>query len=133
MVSIALKEDKSSPIFDSFKDSIKFEKAIYPPVLGWHNCPANLILESEGIFSEIKNGTFETKGFVLAGEHKPKDISGEFRIGFDRMPTFQNEEFWNLPDKYRNIIYPDFPHSITVDGEYFEYQSSKPIERWCLI
>ncbi len=133
LVSIALNDDKSSSIFEDFKRSLKDGKAVYPPVLGWHNCPANLMLESEGDFAEIKNGTFETKGFVLAGEHKPKDISGEFRIGFDRMPTFQNEEFWNLPDKYRNVIYPDFPHSITVDGEYYEYQSSKSIERWCLI
>lgn len=133
LVSIALKGDHSNSIFEEFKLSIKEEQAIYPPVLGWHNCPANLQWESEGDFSEIKNGTFETKGFVLAEGHKLKIISGEFRIGFDKMPTFQNEDFWNLPEKYKNVIYPDCPHSISVEGHYYEYQSSKKKEQWCLI
>lgn len=133
LVSIALNSERSNSIFEEFKHSVKDELAVYPPVLGWHNCPANLKWESEGDFSIIKSGTFETKGFVIAGEHTPKDISGGFRIGFDKMPTFQNEDFWNLPDKYKNVIYPDFPHSITVEGKYYEYQSSKEIEKWCLI
>lgn len=133
LVSIALKNDQSNSIFEKFKQYIKEEQAIYPAVLGWHNCPASLHWESEGDFSEIKHGTFETKGFVLAGEHKPKDISGGFRIGFDKMPTFQTEDFWNLPDKYRNVIYPDCPHSISVEGEYYEYHTSEKTEQWCLI
>jgi CRISPR-associated protein Cas5 subtype I-B len=133
LVSIALKNNQSNSIFEEFKQSVKEQQAVYPPVLGWHNCPANLQWESEGNFSEMKNGIFETKGFVLANEHKPKDLSGGFRIGFDKMPTFQTDDFWNLPDKYKNVIYPDFPHSISVDGDYFEYQSSKELERWCLI
>jgi CRISPR-associated protein Cas5 subtype I-B len=133
LVSIALRDEHSISIFEDFMMAIKQEEAVYPPVLGWHNCPANLQWKSEGEFSEIQNGTFETKGFVIAGEHTPKDISGGFRIGFDKMPTFQNEDFWNLPDKYKNVIYPDSPHSITVEGKYYEYQSSKDIEKWCLI
>ncbi len=133
LVSIALKNDQSNSIFEKFKQAIKEQHAVYPPVLGWHNCPANLQWESEGDFSEIKNGTFETNGFVLAGEHKPKNISGGFRIGFDKMPTFQTEDFWNLPDKYKNVIYPDCPNSISVEGDYYEYQSSEKTEQWCLI
>ena len=133
LVSLALTNERSKLIFNEFKLAIKEETAEYPPVLGWHNCPANLQWESEGFFSEVKNGVFETKGFVLAEEHKPKDISGEFRIGFDRMPTFQDDDLWNLPDKYKNVIYPDYPHSILVEGKYYEYQSSEKQERWCLI
>jgi CRISPR-associated protein Cas5h len=133
LVSIALKDERTKSIFEDFKISIIQEHTVYPPVLGWHNCPANLQWESEGDFSEIRNGTFETKGFVLTDKHKPKDISGRFRIGFDKMPTFQDAEFWNLPDKYKNVIYPDCPHSISVEGEYYEYQSAKGIEKWCLI
>ncbi|MDD2634928.1 MAG: CRISPR-associated protein Cas5 [Bacteroidales bacterium] len=133
LVSIALKGDQSNSIFEDFKQYVKKGQSVYPTVLGWHNCPANLQWESEGNFSAMKNGIFETKGFVLANEHKPKDISGGFRIGFDKMPTFQTEDFWNLPDKYKNVIYPDCPHSISVDGDYYEYQSSKELERWCLI
>lgn len=133
LVSIALHDERSSSIFENLKLYIKEEQAVYPPVLGWHNCPASLLWESEGDFSDIKNGSFETKGFVIAGEHTPKVISGGFRIGFDKMPTFQSEDFWNLPDKYQNVIYPDCPHSISVEGKYYEYQSSKELERWCLI
>jgi len=133
LVSIALKNEQSNSLFENFKISIKQEQSIYPPVLGWHNCPADLKWKSEGEFSEIKKGEFETKGFVLAWEHKLKDISGSFRIGFDKMPTFQNADFWNLPEKYKNVIYPDYPNSITVEGEYYKYQSSNCIEKWCLI
>jgi CRISPR-associated protein Cas5 subtype I-B len=133
LVSIALKDEHSISIFEDFKKAIKLDEAIYPPVLGWHNCPANLQWKSEGEFSEIRNGTFETKGFILSGEHTLKDISGEFRVGFDKMPTFQNDDFWNLPEKYRNVIYPDCPHSISVEGEFYEYQTSTKTEKWCLI
>ena len=133
LVSIALNSKRSIPIFDEFKHSIKDEKAVYPPVLGWHNCPANLKWESEGDFSSIETGIFETKGFVLAGEHNPKDILGGFRVGFDRMPTYQTDDFWNLPEKHKNVIYPDCPYSIQVEGAFYEYHSSKNTEKWCLI
>ncbi len=133
LVSIALKDEWSKSIFEEFQHSIKNELAVYPPVLGWHNCPANLKWNSEGDFSAIKSGVFETKGFVLAGEHTPKDILGEFRVGFDKMPTYQTDDFWNLPEKYKNVIYPDSPHSISVEGAYYEYHSSNGTEKWCLI
>jgi CRISPR-associated protein Cas5 subtype I-B len=132
LVSIALKDKRSDSIFEEFKKSIKDEIAVYPPVLGWHNCPANLKWESEGEFSELKNGDFETYGFVLA-EHIPKYFSGQFRIGFDKMPTFQNDDFWNLPERYKNVIYPDCPYFIKVNGEYYEYNSAEKSEKWCLI
>lgn len=133
LVSIALKNERSGSIFNDFKIAIKHENAVYPPVLGWHNCPANLYWVSDGEFSEVKTGVFETKGFVLAGEHKPKNVSGEFRIGFDKMPTYQDNDFWNWPDKYKNVIYPDSPHSIEVYGMYYEYHSKQELEKWCLI
>jgi CRISPR-associated protein Cas5 subtype I-B len=132
LVSLALKEKRSEKIFDEFNVALQNEDAIYTPVLGWHNCPANLQWRSEGNFSEIRNGTFETNGFVLA-THKPKNFSSGFRIGFDKLPTFQNDDFWNLPDKYENVIYPDCPNSITVEGDYYEYKLSEKVEKWCLI
>lgn len=133
LVSIALNNERSVQIFEDFKHSIRDDIAVYPPVLGWHNCPANLQWESEGYFSEMRNGIFDTKGFVLAGEHSPKNILGDFRVGFDRIPTYQTDDFWNLPEKYKNVIYPDCPHSIQVEGVFSEYQSSKGTEKWCLI
>lgn len=133
LVSILLKEKRSTAIFDDFMNAIKQDEAVYTPVLGWHNCPADLEFMSEGEFSEIKEGIFETSGFVLAETYELQDISGNFRIGFNKIPTFQDNDFWSLPEYNKNVIYPDCPHSITVKGEYYEYQSSNKIEKWCLI
>ena len=133
LVSIALLNEASIDIFENFKIAVKDETAEYTPILGWHNCPAILKLESEGEFSEIKEGNFVTQGFVLAEEHIPKVITGEFRIGFDKMPTLQNDDFWNIPEKYKNVIYPDCPHSISVEGKYYEYKTVNKSEKWCLI
>ena len=70
---------------------------------------------------------------MVADKHIPKDISGLFRIGFDKLPTYQNDDFWNLPDKYFNIIYPDHPHSMKVEGVFYEYNTEGITEKWCLI
>lgn len=135
LVALALKGVHSENIFNDFKESIKTEKSVYPPILGWHNCPANLEWKSEGTFSETKNGDFETRSFVVAEEHVPQNINGKFRIGFDKLPTYQDNDFWNPPLQYKNIIYPDFPHSLSVSGNYFEYNlfDSENIENWVLI
>ncbi|MDR2410533.1 MAG: CRISPR-associated protein Cas5 [Bacteroidales bacterium] len=135
LISLALQEKRSENIFDNFKNAVIQEESVYPPVLGWHNCPANLEWKSEGEFSEIKDGIFETQGFVLVGEYILQNISGEFRIGFDKMPTYQSNDFWNLPDRYKNIVYPDYPHSLSVKGKYYEYKSENinETEKWVLI
>jgi len=131
-VMLALRNNRSEKLFFDFQDSIKKNNAIYPPILGWHNCPANLKFKSIGELSELKHGIFETFGFVLVN-HIPIDFSEEFRIGFDKLPTYQNDDFWNLPEKYVNVIYPDFPYSIKVNGAYYEYITNDEIEKWCLI
>lgn len=130
-VWIALQNKRSEKLYDSFLDAVKNGNAEYPPILGWHNCPAELMFVSSGEFSDEKNGEFETVGFVVAG-CKPK-IVGEFRIGFDKMPTYQNDDFWNLPDKYVNIIYPDYSHKIAVEGKYYVYSDGNKTESLCLI
>lgn len=132
LVSIALKNNRSETTFDDFFNAVLNEEAIYTPILGWHNCPAELIFISSGKFSEEQNGDFETKGFVLSGS-KPKNFDGSFRVGFDKLPTYQNDDFWNLPEKYVNIIYPDFPHKMTVEGKYYVYSDGKKTESLCLI
>lgn len=131
-VCIALKNDRSESIFESFKQSIKDEESVYCPVLGWHNCPANLYFMSEGIFTTIAGGEFETFGFTETPPvHNPVIRDLKFRIGFEKIPTYQNDDFWNLPNKYKQVIYPDAPHSIKVIGEHFEFSINK--EKWWLI
>lgn len=131
LITIGLFNERSSCIFNNFASAVRNETAIYPPVLGWHNCPAEIRFISEGELSDIKDGEFTTKGFVKAGEYIPNVSDGEFRIGFDKMPTYQNDDFWNLPEKYVQIIYPDFPHHLTVSGKYREYSVTS--DKLCLI
>jgi CRISPR-associated protein Cas5h len=130
-VSVALKENRSKQIFEAFSTSIQEGNSIYNPVLGWHNCPADLEFISIGEFSTVKEGEFETQSFIETNQslHKPK-IDVNFRIGFEKIPTYQ-EDFWNSPDKYKNVIYPDANSSIKAAGKYFEY--SKNDEKWWLI
>ena len=76
---------------------------------------------------------FFTKSFILAKQHKIANISDDLRIGFDRIPTFQNDDFWNLPERYVDIIYPDYPHGIKVEGDYYEYVIKDYNEKWILV
>jgi len=87
------------------------------------------------MFSEKQEGVFETQGFVLAKDHVPQNFNGSFRVGFDKVPTYQNDDFWNLPEKYVNIIYPDCPHSLSFRGWYYDYlpHGKQVSEKWVLI
>jgi len=42
-------------------------------------------------------------------------------MGFDKIPTFQNDDFWNLPDKYVQVIYPSDDKKLKVEGDYHEF------------
>jgi CRISPR-associated protein Cas5 subtype I-B len=126
LVTIGLENDRSKSLFDSFKSAIKSSSAVYTPVLGLHNCPAELLFESEGELRKIDQGEFETKGFI-SSKHK----IGRFnRLGFDRVPTFQNDDFWNIPEKYVPVVYPSANESIETEGEYYIYNNSS---NWVLI
>lgn len=132
LISIALKNNRSEKIFEEFKLAIRNSEAIYTPVLGWHNCPASLFFESESDFSDKKIGEFETSSFVgKPPYHKLKTIDFHFRIGFEKIPTYQNDDFWNLPEYYREVIYPEADCKITVEGEYYEYNADR--SKWWLI
>ena len=134
LISIAMKDSRSEHEFNNFIHAVKNNEAQFTPVLGLHNCPANLYYDSEGEFSELRKGKFKTKGFISKPPtHKITDLSVTkyFRVGLDKIPTFQNDDFWNLPDKYREVIYPEANCEITVEGEYYVY--NKDGECWWLI
>jgi CRISPR-associated protein Cas5h len=130
-ISLALGNERSSDIFEKFREYVTEGNSIYTPVLGWHNCPASLEFISSGTFSKQKEGDFSTQSFVETDKklHRPKlDVS--FRVGFERIPTYQ-ENFWNLPEKYKTVIYPAANSTLNINGKYFEY--SKNQEKWWLI
>lgn len=132
LVSLALQQKRSESLFLEFSKSVKNSETVYTPVLGWHNCPASIEFYSEGEYSEIKEGIFETSGFVEKPPlHKPKLVNAAFRVGFEKLPTYQDDNFWNRPEHYKEVIYPDATYNITVEGEYYEY--SKDNSKWWLI
>lgn len=131
-VTVAIKNERSESLFLAFLAAVKNEEAIYTPVLGWHNCPAAIHFESESVFSEKQQGVFETKGFVGKPPfHKPILTNLSFRVGFEKLPTYQNNDFWNIPEYYKEVIYPDANCEIMAEGEYYEYL--KDNSKWWLI
>lgn len=132
-ISIALANKRSNQIFLDFCTSIQNSETVYPPILGLHNCPADLEWVSNGEFELRSSAIFETLGFVESGKHIPKEIDANFRIGFERLPTYQDDDMWNLPDKYTKVIYTDVQRSVKFEGEYYEYESNGLKESWWLI
>lgn len=129
-IVICLINQRSESIFDKFVTFCKEGKACYEPVLGLHNCPAEIEFREEGVFDHALEGSFETKGFVPDKYLLEGLGSMAFRIGFDTIPSFQNDDFWNLPDKYVSIIYPSGNNTIKISGEHYIFNKQS---EWCLI
>lgn len=127
-VLLGLRSDRSTGIFTNFIESVENSNACYTPVLGLHNCPAEIIFKKNGQLEYKSEGDFETYGFVST-KHKPS-LKGFSRLGFDRIPTFQNNDFWNLPEKYVQVIYPSNNNCLTVSGEHYIFNNES---KWFLI
>ncbi len=132
LITIGLQNERSADIYHRFKKSVKEELAVYTPILGWHNLPANLEWKSEGE-SELHEGDFITKGFIPLNEFAGNSLTPGTRIRFENIPTKQNDDFMNLPDKYKEVAYPDFPDSIVAKGKHYAYICNEQTENWCLI
>lgn len=129
IVGLGLRDERSRDIWTEFLDRLKAEEAVFTPVLGVHNCPASMALLSVGEF-ESREGVFSTYGFVKR-EHRPLVAHMKtFRIGFDRIPTYQNDDFWNLPDRYVEVRYPANGEAITVEGQHYVFTDGSA---WVLV
>lgn len=129
-IALALKDEKSSAIFDDFLKAIQQDEAKFTPVLGLHNCPAELHFLKSGNF-ELKTGNFATKGFITDEQiDKERIVSSKFRLGVERIPTFQNDDFWNLPERYKRVFYPSENNEIFGKGEFYEFTDGS---QWTLI
>lgn len=130
-IVLALRNERTASFFDAFQTAIEKQEAKFTPVLGLHNCPAELNFISGGEF-DAKSGDFITKGFVTE-KHQIKTeelIKSDFLLGLDKMPTFQNEDFWNLPEKYVRVIYPSESKQVAANGDYFQFSDES---QWTLI
>lgn len=128
-ILITRTSDRSKTIFEQFSQALETDESCYTPVLGLHNCPANLQLLKKEVLQK-KEGYFTTQGFITSNQELQIDGTETFRIGFEKMPTYQNDDFWNLPDRYVQINYPAEGHSLSATGEYYQTTNG---EAWVLI
>lgn len=130
-IALALKNERSASFFEAFQIAIENQEAKFTPVLGLHNCPAELSFVSLGAF-ETGSGDFVTEGFITESHqiNTSELIKTEFRLGIERIPTFQNNDFWNLPEKYVRVIYPSEDKHIYANGDYFQFSEGS---QWILI
>lgn len=129
-------DETGQQFFERFCHAIKNEKAHFTPVLGLHNCPADLLFESDGKVESAGNGRFETTGFV-SKDHNP-ELKSVARLGFEKIPTFQTDDFWNLPERYETVIYPSptgssLGQTLQASGDFFTFQSANTTTFWHLI
>ncbi len=124
-ILIGLANQRSEGIFEQFSKSLSTFETKFPPVLGLHNCPANLGVAAEFEMSEKQNGSFETKGFISRKHRIDVMKLGQLRLGLERIPTYQNDDFWNLPEHYVEVVYPSEGKSLTVTGDYYQAESGE--------
>lgn len=131
IVALALQNENSSVIFNDFISAIQKNEAKYTPVLGLHNCPAEIENVSVGEF-QMQAGNFSTKGFVKENQFDVGKTlsSNKFRVGLEKIPTFQNNDFWNLPDRYEKVIYPSEDQEVFANGEFYQFTDGS---QWTLI
>jgi len=129
-VIIGLKNNRSEKLFDDFVDACRNGQSCYEPILGLHNCPAEIIFIEEGNINHVPHGTFSTQGFVTNKHELSNFESLNFRLGFDKIPTYQNDDFWNLPESFVAIIYPSGGNELIISGEYYTFNNKS---QWCLI
>ena len=133
-VLVSLTNERSGEIFEKFTHCVKNGKASFNPTSGLANCPADIAFISKGAVSEKQAGDFTTKGFI-SKQHQI-EIGGnfDFRIGFERIPTYQNNDFWNDPEKYADVAYCSGGNSFSVKGgEYYEFQTETNTSQWHMI
>jgi CRISPR-associated protein Cas5h len=129
VVAIALSNLRSVILFQDFLTAIANDQAKYTPVFGLHNCPAEIYFTDTGEFIGAV-GDFRTKGFVLRSQKPQLNVDAPLRLGFERIPTFQDSNWWNKPDTYRDVVYPCADTVIGASGQHYTYSDG---EAWCLI
>lgn len=133
-IVLSLRNSRSKVIFDKFKEYIEKGMAHFSPTLGLANCPADIFLIAKGTVSGKLTGNFTTKGFISNSHQIEIGENFDFRIGFERIPTFQNNDFWNDPEKYADVVYCSGGSSLLVkNGDYYEFQNELGKSQWYMI
>ncbi len=78
-IALCLKNENSSAIFSEFVSAIQRNEAKFTPVLGLHNCPAEIEFIAVGDF-ETKTGDFATQDFIKAEQIDSKKLSRQINF-----------------------------------------------------
>ena len=133
LVTLALCDEceaRSRQIFEDFAAHLQNEEAHFTPVLGLHNCPAHL--EWRGFLeAQTANGQYRTSGFARR-DHEPKwdGELADMRVGYEKIPSHQDNDWWNDPDKYIPVVYPSQNGFLRANGPHFTLSNG---QSWFLI
>lgn len=133
LITLALLDEcdaRSLKIFETFASHLQNDEAYFTPVLGLHNCPANLKW-SGYLDAQNADGDYQTQGFA-SRNHQPRwsgDLA-EIRIGYEKIPSFQDNDWWNDPDKYVSVVYPSLNGFLSASGPHITLSNG---QSWFLI
>ncbi len=129
-VAAVVKNERSAALLNEFAAMVEASESCFTPVLGLHNCPANLEFEARGLFQK-RSGDFTTMAFITDAHNLTNVLNTkDFRVGVERVPSFQNEDFWNPPERYIKVIYPSESREISAQGDFYEFTDKST---WTLI
>lgn len=135
-VLVACRDDvdaETQDLFARFCHSVKHDCAQFTPVLGIHNCPADLQFDSEGKVTDEGSDSFETAGFISKAHKLDLKNSNSPRFGFEKIPTYQNDDFWNLPERFETVVYPNAGTTLRAEGPYFTFRTASKSSQWFLL
>jgi CRISPR-associated protein Cas5h len=119
-ITVALADEKNKELFIKFTEMLKRGETGYPVYFGNSNCPAEFKFIEEGKFKGPFSGTFETKG-IISSEHHDIDVESNLDITVERIPTFQNDNFYNPPNRFVSVLFS--LSSMKVSGEYYKKEN----------
>lgn len=103
-------------VFDRFKWHIENGYYVWRPTLGIKNCPCS-ITNIEETTTQQYNGEFATQGFV-----SKVDGNYEGLIYKDRLPTHQDQNWFNDPEKYVDVYFKDDKSHLQSSGTYYKFK-----------
>lgn len=109
-------DDAINGIFDNFVYNIQNDIYIWKPTLGIKQCTCEIenIVTGDCI---LKNGIFKTKTFICKHSEWPENVD----IYKERIPTHQDDNWFNDPKLDVNVYFTDNGNEIIGDGEYYSF------------
>lgn len=116
-VSLCGKDEEAKKIFEAFCNNMEEGIYIWRPTLGIKQCTCTF--KDVETFDVIeKEGNFSTKTFAKTLEKFNKDIS----IYQENVPTHQDENWFNDPEKNVSVYFSDNSQSIESSGTFYAFK-----------